>query len=90
VNKRPDRRMAWPKLTTKWTICLSIFILLIIAGVIAGAVKGSMVAKEKVIERISSITTSMASTPTGWGATSGVASVVSTGKEGYVTASPAA
>jgi hypothetical protein len=45
-----------------------------------------MVAKEKVIERISSITASMAATPT-----SGVASVVSTGKAGNaVTASPAA
>jgi hypothetical protein len=51
-----------------------------------------MVAKEKVVERISSITASMASTPT---PTSGVASVVSTGKESgnlgnAVTASPAA
>jgi formiminotetrahydrofolate cyclodeaminase len=51
-----------------------------------------MVAKEKVIERISSITASMASTPTpGGGATSGVTSVASTGKAGNaVTASPAA
>ena len=49
-----------------------------------------MVAKEKVVERISSISASMAATPT-----SGVASVVSTGKESgnlgnAVTASPAA
>jgi hypothetical protein len=55
-----------------------------------------MVAKEKVVERISSITASMASTSSlGGVATSGVASVVSTGKEsenlgGGVTASPAA
>ena len=48
-----------------------------------------MVAKEKVVERISSITASMASTPTSGGATSGVASVVSTGKAGSVTTSPA-
>jgi len=43
------------RLTIKWTICLSVFIIIILAGVIAGAVKGSQVVKERVVEHISSV-----------------------------------
>ena len=68
-------------LTYQWTICLSIFILLILAGVIAGAVKGSQVAKEKVVEKITSLTasaTAMPATSSFTSVSSGVASVVTT------------
>jgi len=68
-------------LTYQWTICLSIFILLILAGVIAGAVKGSQVAKEKVVEKITSLTasaTAMPATSSITSVSSGVASVVTT------------
>jgi hypothetical protein len=44
------------QLTNQWTICLSVFVLLILAGVIAGAIKGSAVVKEKVVEHISPVT----------------------------------
>jgi hypothetical protein len=73
----------------KWTICLTIFVLLILSGVIAGAIRGSQVAKEKIVEKVSSITAMPATSATP--ALSGVASVVSTGNVGKsITASPAA
>jgi hypothetical protein len=52
----PGARQRLCRLTDQWTICLSVFVLLILAGVIAGAVKGSAVVKEKVVEHISSVT----------------------------------
>lgn len=63
---------------SQWTICLSILLILIIAGAVAGGIKGSEVVKEKIVVHETSNATLMPNSGTGTSTKTGSATQVST------------